>query len=87
MIVPFLREGALAAPCSMFRSREASDFVEYYLNGTGAAAAFRCAAERGVHLAYPRTGCGARNRGYYLTVAEDVATANDHGALLAVQAE
>ena len=75
--------GVSRSNCSTIRGRKASDFLEYHLDGTGAAAAFRCTAERGVYLAYPRTGCGTCNRGYYLTVAEDVATANDHDALLA----
>jgi hypothetical protein len=73
--------------CSPIRSREVSDFLEYHLNGTSAAAAFRRTAERGVDLAHPRTGFGPCNRGSYLTVAEDVATANDHGSLLAELAD
>ena len=73
--------------CNTIRGREASNFLKYDFDGVGAAAAFRHAAERGVDVAHPRVGCGAANRGPYLTVAEDVTATYNHGVLLAKQAE
>ena len=52
---------------------------QYRLDRACAAATFGRAAKRGIDMSYPRTRCRARNRGSYLTVAEDVATTDDHG--------
>lgn len=73
--------------CDIIRSGEASEFLEHDFDSTRAAATFRRAAERGEDLAHPRTGCDPCNRASYLTVAEDVAAADDHGVLLAEQAD
>ena len=62
-------------------------FLEHDFDRVRAAAAFRCAAERGIDVAHPRTGCGACDCGPYLRLAEDVAAAHDHDVLLAQQAE
>ena len=62
-------------------------FLEHDFDRVRAAAAFRCAAERGIDVAHPRTGCGPCDCGPYLRLAEDVAAAHNHDALLAEQAE
>jgi len=68
-------------------SREVFDFLEHDFDRVDAAATFRCAAERGINGAHSRTGYGARNCGPYLRLAEDVAGAHNHDALLAEQAD
>jgi hypothetical protein len=57
--------------------------LKYDLDGMGAAAAFRRAAERRVDVADPRTGYSGCDRASHLTVAQDVTATDDHGALLA----
>jgi hypothetical protein len=73
--------------CTTIRGREASNFLKYDFDGVSAAAAFRHAAERSVDVAHPCAGCGAANRGPYLTVAEDVTATYNHDVLLAKQAD
>src|SRR5258708_15476637 len=68
----------------LFRQRR-EGILKYDLDGMGAAAAFRRAAERRVDLADPRTGYSGCDRASHLTVAQDVTAADDHGALLAGQ--
>ena len=58
----------------------ATDVIENGLDGVGAAAAFRHAAERGIDAAHPRTAGAARTGGFDLSVAQDVAAADDHDA-------
>ena len=69
--------------CEAMASREVFDFLEHDFDRVGAAAAFGCAAKRGIDVAHSRTGCRACNCGPYLRLAEDVAGAHDHDALLA----
>lgn len=56
--------------------------LKHDLDGVGAAAAFRRAAERRVDVADPRTGYSGYDRASHLTVAEDVTATDDHGVLL-----
>jgi hypothetical protein len=66
----------------LFRQRR-EGILKYDLDGMGAAAASRRAAERRVDVADPRTRYSGCDRASHLTVAKDVTAADDHGALLA----
>ena len=66
-----------------FLCRRRETILKDDFDGMGAATAFRHAAERGIDPAHPRIGYGGCDRRSYLTVAEDVTAADDHGALLA----
>jgi hypothetical protein len=62
-----------------------TDVHENVLDSVGAAAAFRRAAQRGIDAAHPRRGRATRNGGFYLSVAQDVAAADDHDSPLAAE--
>ena len=79
------RAASIATPLVV--ANEPSDFLAYGFYGGGAAATFCRAAKRGIDMTHPRARSGACNCGSYLDVAEDVAAADDHGALLADQAD
>jgi len=79
------RAASIATPLVV--ANEPSDFLAYGFYGGGAAATFCRAAKRGIDMTHPRARSGACNCGSYLDVAQDVAAADDHGALLADQAD
>ena len=63
------------------------DFLKNDFDRADAAAALRRAAERGIDAAYSRTRRAPRNGGFNLGVAEPIAGADDHDALLVEHAD
>ena len=73
--------------CFPSDSSASIDLLKNDFDLADAAAALRRAAERGIDTAYSRTRRATRNGGFNLGVAEPIAGAGDHDALLLEHAD